>query len=351
MSSLFKQSKIAVFSDLHLGIHGDSAQWHEIAINWAKWVSSELDSRGIHDIMFCGDWHHNRTEISVNTLQVSAEILSIFSKFNLIIIAGNHDVYFKNRTDVNSLSIFKGRTNISIFETVHSFTHNNKVITLAPWNTSIESIPQSDYVFGHLEIDSFPMVPGKLCEDGFKISNVLDKTKFAMSGHFHIRNEKFFDRGKIVYVGNPFQMDFGDSGNDKGIYILNLDNFWFDFIENPVSPKCNRINLSDFTTKGDIDSQDEAKIHNQIVRLRIDKNITQEDLTYLTQYIYNLKPLAFSIDYDYSFNRLLTEDNQKTQIFGVDIPHAIEEFINLLEIDNKTEIIEYTIGLYNKCKQ
>ena len=35
---------------------------------------------------------------------------------------------------------------------------------------------------------------------------------------------------------------------------------------------------------------------------------------------------------------------------GVDIEQAIEEFVNSLEPSNKKAIIEYTLGLYERCK-
>ena len=35
---------------------------------------------------------------------------------------------------------------------------------------------------------------------------------------------------------------------------------------------------------------------------------------------------------------------------GIDVVTAIDEFINLMDIDNKKEVIEYTIDLYRKCR-
>ena len=35
---------------------------------------------------------------------------------------------------------------------------------------------------------------------------------------------------------------------------------------------------------------------------------------------------------------------------GVDINHAIEEFINLLDIENKRDVVNYTQSLYEKVK-
>ena len=107
MMPKINKPKVAIFSDLHLGVHSNSAEWHNYAIEWANWFRDECRKQHIVDILFCGDWHHNRSEISVSTLQVSADILEILSEFNLIAITGNHDIYYKHRTDVNSMSILR----------------------------------------------------------------------------------------------------------------------------------------------------------------------------------------------------------------------------------------------------
>ena len=77
MIPTIKKNKVAIFSDLHLGVHSNSSEWHKYAIEWANWFREECRDKGIKDLIFCGDWHHNRSEISVNTLQVSADILDM----------------------------------------------------------------------------------------------------------------------------------------------------------------------------------------------------------------------------------------------------------------------------------
>ena len=67
--------RVAIFSDLHLGVHSNSSDWHNYAVEWAHWFQEECKLKNIKDLIFCGDWHHNRSEISVNTLQISADIL------------------------------------------------------------------------------------------------------------------------------------------------------------------------------------------------------------------------------------------------------------------------------------
>lgn len=340
--------KVCVISDLHLGVHTNSAVWHEIAINWANWLAGELSRKNIKDIIFCGDWHHNRSEISVNTLQVSADILDILKDFNIIAITGNHDLYYKHRTDVNSLSIYKGRNNITIFDKPYTLEAFDRTITLCPWNTNPADIPKSDIIFGHFEIETFKMNSYKVCEEGIKIKDLLQKASLIISGHFHTRHEKTFGSGTILYCGNPFQMDFGDLDNTKGFYILDLDTLEYEFNENIISPQYKKIHLSELVQLGTIDSSVREIFTNNIVKLKIDKNITQEDIDILTSKLTQLKPLNFSLDYDINFNRIGTERLEK-DLSGIDIPTAIEEFVNLLDIKNKKEVLSYTLDLYNKC--
>ena len=342
------KSRVCVISDLHLGVHSNSAQWHEIAITWAKWLSTELDRHNIKDIIFCGDWHHNRSEISVNTLQTSADILQILDKYNKIMILGNHDIYYKHRIDVNSLSIFKDRKNITIIDDVTTVDLFDRSITFCPWNTSVDSIPKSDIIFGHFEIQTFKMNTYKVCEEGLCVNDLLDRSSLVISGHFHQRHEKEFSKGKILYVGNPFQMDFGDADNMKGFYLLDFDNIEYEFFENTVSPQYRKISLSDLVKHSSIDTTIRSIFANNVVKLKIDKNISQEDLSYLTSKLNLLKPEILTLDYDINYNKISEEPLGK-DLSGIDIPEAITEFINLLEVDNKNDILEYTLELFKRC--
>ena len=342
--------RVAIFSDLHLGVHTNSSEWHNYAVEWANWFKDECKRNNIKDIIFCGDWHHNRSEISVNTLQVSADILDILSEFNVIAITGNHDLYYKHRTDVNSLSIFKKRKNVTILNTFETIEAFDRTITFCPWNTNVKDIPKSDVIFGHFEIETFKMNTYKVCEEGVKVKDLLSKSSLIISGHFHTRHNKKFSKGTILYTGNPFQMDFGDTNNQKGYYILDFDTLEYEFTPNNISPKYNKISLSDLVREGSITSNIINEVCNNIIKLKVDMNISQEDMDILLKKLASLKPEALTVDYDINFNRLIDDTDNKEDLSGIDIPQAIEEFVNLLEIKNKKEIIDYTLGLYEKSK-
>jgi len=344
-----KKAKIAIISDLHLGVHSNSTFWHNIAIEWANWLKVDLNKRNIKDIIFCGDWHHNRSEISVNTLQISANILDILQEFNIFAIPGNHDMYFKHRTDVTSLSIFKNRKNVNIFDSITSVEWFDKTITFCPWNTNVEDIPKCDVIFGHFEIETFKVNSTKICEEGIKVKDLLVKSKLVFSGHFHTRHEKVYSAGTILYVGNPFQMDFGDAGNSKGYHILDLDSMEYDFIENKISPLYEKLTLSELVEEGTINSRIKHIVSNNIVKLKVDKNICQEDMNVLLSKLSLLKPESVTVDYDINFNRILDDSKHKEDMSGIDVSQAITDFINLLDIEEKKDIIDYTLDLYRKC--
>tara|TARA_B110000211_G_scaffold63271_1_gene72448 strand:- start:4832 stop:5896 length:1065 start_codon:yes stop_codon:yes gene_type:complete len=342
--------RVAIISDLHLGVHANSLEWHKNAIEWANWFKAECLSNNIVDIIFCGDWHHNRSEISVSTLQVSADILDILSDFNLIMIIGNHDIYYKYRTDVNSLSVFRNRKNVTILDKYQTVDTFNKKLSFCPWNTAISEIEQSNIIFGHFEIETFKMNAFKVCEEGIKIKDLLKRSDLIISGHFHTRHEKKFGAGTILYVGNPFQMDFGDTENQKGYYILDITTNKYDFVPNNVSSRYKKVNLSELVKEDTITPNIINIISNNLVKLKIDMNISQEDMDILLAVLYKLKPESLTVDYDINYNRLLNDTADVEDLSGIDVEQAIQEFVKVLELANTEDIIKYTLDLYEKSK-
>jgi metallophosphoesterase superfamily enzyme len=112
----FANTKIAVFSDLHVGVHQNSRFWHNIAKDWAVWIIADLKRHGIKDIVFCGDYFHTRDEISVDTLHFGSRLLELFADFNITMITGNHDCYLRDSSDINSLAPYAQWNNINLVD-------------------------------------------------------------------------------------------------------------------------------------------------------------------------------------------------------------------------------------------
>jgi DNA repair exonuclease SbcCD nuclease subunit len=344
------KSKIAIFSDLHLGIHNNSHKWHDIALDWISWFKEELKKENIKDIIFCGDWHHNRSEISVQTLHISSIILDELNDFNIIALNGNHDIYFKYRIDVNSMSIYKGWKNIHIIDELTSIDKFGKIITFCPWNAPVNNIPKSDILFGHFELESFKMNTCFTCIEGIKIKDLINKANLVISGHFHRRQEKQLDETKFLYIGNPFQMEFGDIDDDKGFYILDIETSKYTFIKNTLSPQYKKIPLSELVAHKNIDETIKCQFHNNFVKLLIDRNVSHEHLNIIEQKLNLLHPQFLEIDYNKNYAKNSNAGLESDTLNAIDIPEAIREFINMLDISNKPKVIDFTLKLYQQCQ-
>ena len=351
MKIKFNQRKVCCVSDIHIGVHQNSSMWHDIAIEWAIWLKEQLEEKKITDIIIPGDLFHYRDEIAVNTIHVVTQILNIWADFNIVILVGNHDAYYKDRSDINSLSILSGWRNITVISEPVQCTVFHKKLMFCPWGTTIKQIKPSDIIFGHFEIQSFKFNQHKICEDGMKSSSLLNKSPLVITGHFHLREERKYKNGTVVYLGNPFQMDFGDVYSTKGYHILDIVDMDYTFHENNISPTHQKIKLSNLVKVGKIDDNVRDMFRNNIVKLIIDKNVSPDDMDILLKKFLELDAMSITADYDVNFNKFGLYEDGDCDLSGVDIPVAIEEFVNLLEdVPNKQEITEYTVELYNKCK-
>lgn len=342
-------SRVAIFSDLHLGVHQDSEKWHDIAREWALKFREDLVRNDIKDIIFCGDFFHVRAEVAVNTLHFASDFLDIFKDFNLICLVGNHDAYYKDRSDVNSLAILKNHKNVTIVEQMTEFEAFGKKIVMCPWGVDESRIPKCDLLLGHFEIANFRFNQYKVCEHGASATSLLEKSKFIISGHLHQRQDREYRDGRILYVGNPFQMDFGDVNGIKGHYLLDLSDLSYAFRENVVSPKHHKVKLSDLVDIGSITDEVKEMLSGNFIKLVVDLKVSSEDMDKIIRVYQRYKPRMLTIDYQVTFNQF-GDEFELGDLSGIDIETAIKDFVNMLEIDNKDIIIKQTIDLYQRCQ-
>ena len=321
------KSKVAIFSDLHLGLYGNSEQWHNVALDWADWIVGELTKQKIKDIFFLGDFFHNRSEISVQTIHVASRILQKFENFNIIMIVGNHDAYYKNRSDVHSLGLLNGHKNLTIVDKNLTIEEFDKTLLFVPWNSEVPD-GKFDYIFGHFEIINFKMNNFKICDHGLSAMDfLLSKTCNVYSGHFHLRNSKKYNEGSIHYVGNTFPHDFNDYGNTKGYHILDLEDGKLDFYENTVSPKFNKIFLSK------IKDYKKEEFENNVIKLIVDIAADEKQVEKVQTYISKFKPFQFHTEY----NTVSKSIDDVDEIDSIDLMDSIEEFIDQLKLEENKE--------------
>lgn len=348
MMNISTSNKVAIFSDLHMGVHCHSPLWHKISLNYAKWLAKSLKAKGITDIIFCGDFFHDRDSVAVSTIHAASNFLNELIDFNIMMFPGNHDCFYKQHAEINSLSILEGRKNLTVFHKVQRISiGDNCTATLCPWGTTVEEIDPCDVTFGHFEIQTFKMNTFKMCEHGMSIRQILERSPLIFSGHFHWRDERLFEIGKIIYVGNPFQMDMNDSNNVKGYYIFDGGEKSFEFVENDMSPLLYRFKLS-YICNEEMDLDELYRmVHGNVIQFIIDEHLSSDDLAMLKNKISSFKPLQIDFSEEYSDAQ---RDQEQSAFDGIDAGQAIVEFIELMNYPNKAELQKYAIDLYRKYK-
>ena len=185
-----------------------------------------------------GDFFDRRKYINFNTLsEVRRRFLEKIPKnVHFHIILGNHDTFYKNTNDVNSLKeLFRGYSNITLYDTPSTIEINGLNISLIPWINDSNKVEYYDYIqncsssilMGHFEIMGFEVINGVKHHSGITES-AFNKFEMVLSGHFHIKQS----RKNIHYLGTQYQMNFGDANTLKGFHILNTNTRELEFIEN-----------------------------------------------------------------------------------------------------------------------
>jgi DNA repair exonuclease SbcCD nuclease subunit len=342
----FSSNKIACISDIHLGVHQNSQTWHNIALDFARWFDKELKLRGIKDIIIAGDIFHNRHEIGVNTIHCAYQFFDILKNYNILTITGNHDCYYKDKSDINSISILDGYKNVTVFKELKTVNLNNKVFCFCPWGAPVEEIPPCDVVIGHFEILNFKMNAHKVCDHGIESGSLLDKTKLVITGHFHCRDHRKYTNGKsILYLGSPHELDFGDREQVKGFTILDTDDLSLELIENNVTPKHKKIKISDLLDSKITLENISEELSNNFVSLCVDRNVNEQVLSLMLSKFNQYKPKHVRTDFNIfeSVQLSATELNE----VSIDIDTALHEFVNLLDTPvPKKDILDKCIDLY-----
>lgn len=228
--------KIAILGDIHF------KKCKEIETTYRKsvleFVVSYLSGHGINTIIQLGDFFNDRKSIDVNLYnQVIEDYNYYFASFidKFYCLTGNHDTYFTNTNEVNSIKHLQNC--LENFIAISSICEIPKIGLIVPWlnkenaNEFEQIVEKTDckYCFGHFEINSFNMVKG------FEETNGLSQSLFkkfdkVFSGHFHLTQ----DKNNISYIGSLFQVDRNDLHDIKRFMILDTDTNKIEEVRIPI---------------------------------------------------------------------------------------------------------------------
>ena len=273
--------KIALITDTHFGARNDNLNFNEYFYQFYEGLFFPfLQQNNIKHCIHLGDVLDRRKYISYRIAKDFRE--RFIQPFNhlevqLHMIVGNHDIYFKNTNDVNSLTelLSDKFDNVHIYAEAQEVDFDGFPILLMPWINPQNEIyalgmmddTRADTLLGHLEIDGFQMYAGHESQGG------LSKVEFqrfdtVMSGHFHHKS----DDGQIFYLGCPYEITWSDYNDPKGFHVFDTETRELHRIINPYK-MFNKIYYDD--SNENYEEHDVKQYRNQYVKLIV---VNKKDL-------------------------------------------------------------------------
>ena len=332
--------KAAVFTDIHLGLKGNSKVHNQDCEDFVDWFIKNAKENGCETGIFCGDWNHNRNSLNLTTMDAGIRCLEKLGKAfdNFYMFAGNHDLYYKDKRDVKSTEWAKHIPGIVVVDEILV----NDDVALVPWLVGDEWRKIKDikakYLFGHFELPSFYMnamvqMPdhGELKAEHFK------HQEYVFSGHFHKRQVQ----GAVHYMGNAFPHNYADAWDDKrGMMILDKENnkepHYIDWLD---CPKYRTVKLSQL-----LDEKDTLLKNKMYLRVTLDLPISYEEASFIKE--------TFINEYDCREITLIPSQQDEEIHTDIDIStfESVDEIVTkeITALDTQNYDKKLLLGIYDE---
>ena len=232
--------KVAIITDTHYGGKNDNISFAAYQRRFYENTFFPILRREkIDTILHLGDVFDRRKYSNYNSLHLAKEMFFDPARdYNIHMLVGNHDAYYKNTNDVNSISLTCAEyENITLYESVPEVANiGGADILLIPWiapahyaqSVDVIATAPADVAMGHLEINGNEVMPGLLCDHGLD-RDLFKRYERVFSGHYHGQQ----DDGHIRYLGAPYEITWNDYNTAKGFHIYDTDTREFEFHQNP----------------------------------------------------------------------------------------------------------------------
>jgi len=329
--------KICLLNDTHFGARGDSQLFFDYFMKFFDDVLFPyLKENEIKTILHAGDFMDRRKYVNYNILnQVRTRFVDRIKEENIDFhcIIGNHDVYYRNTNEVNSLrELFFDEFTLYEEPTVVNF--DGLDLALLPWinktnyDTSVEFIKTASapILIGHLELNGYQVLHGIQYQGGNGMDpNLFNRYEQVYSGHFHCRQEK----DNIYYFGTQYQITFADLNDTKGFHVLDTDTRELKFIENPFK-MFHTLSYNDKEGPIDIDSLDVSYLKDTYVKVFVECKKHPYSFDQYMDKLYDVGVSKITVVEDMTDEEMTDEDS-------VDLAQDTVTLINN-EIDSMEEV-------------
>jgi len=334
--------KVAIITDQHFGARNDSPQFLDY---YEKFYNETFFPTLIKEKICCvlilGDTFDRRKYVNFYTLKRAKEMF--FNKLygmniDVHMLAGNHDTYFKNTNEVNSIRLLLDEySNINVISHPCTLQIGYHKICMLPWicadnyEDSMATIKDTDasICMGHLEISGFAMHRGMQSQEGLDRA-VFRKFSATFSGHYHHKSSI----DGIHYLGNPYELTWQDYNDPRGFHIFDLADGNLTFVQNP-NVMFHRIVYDDKAeTIKEIDGKDLKPYANTYVKVVVVNKTNPYLFDKFMNNLYNANPADITIAEDFTELGDITDDDVDQAEDTITILNKYVDGITEENIDN-----------------
>ena len=231
--------RVAIITDTHYGARKGSKHLHDhFELFYKNVFFPALEEHGVEAVIHMGDAFDSRKSIDYQSLEWSKRVVfDPLKKYDVHMIVGNHDTYYKNTNEVNSPELLlQTYPNIKTYSKPTEVNVGGLDILFLPWinqgneELSLNIIKKTSCrcAMGHLELQGFRVNRQIIMEHGLE-SKLFEKFERVYSGHYHTRSND----GKVFYLGNPYEMYWTDVNDTRGFHIFDTETLTHTPINNP----------------------------------------------------------------------------------------------------------------------
>lgn len=361
--------KVAILNDLHFGANGAK----DIYLNELNYFLDSVffnNIKNIDAIVIAGDTLDDRRSLNI---RIVSAVNTLFKRLNdlnipIYIILGNHDIYYKNATSVNSITSLLSHglyTNIKIVgDDIEIF--NN--MYMVPWicnenreliESKLKDVNKNDNIIaiGHFNIIGFEYQAGIKSDSGYS-RNFFKNFKMVLSGHYHKKSKQ----ENVLYMGTQYQFKWSDYGEIKGFHILDTETYNIKFIKNS-----RELYYKIFMADGKIKKTDPikwlkdnyAELSNKFIKLYItgkySSKVVEEFIATLNNV--GIETYEFTVvdNLDAIASELNLMEKEIQELNNVSTLSMFLETANNLELDDsdlsKVDLKNTILGIYNQAME
>lgn len=229
--------KIILFSDLHAYRHLGYDMFVDTAVQFLNYVAEYAIKNKINTMFFLGDCFQIKTKVdSMDFIRVREVFKAWKDKFDLYFLIGNHDMPVQDSTTGSIMFAFDEYAHVvsdytyrDIDNTRFHFVSYRKSDTMPKFTKKKET---RNVLMMHQDVRGFKMNSFHTSDIGINMKS-LDKFDITFSGHYHFHQKK----SNIIYVGAPFQTNFGERDTKKGFVVLDTRTLEWKFKQYRDAPR------------------------------------------------------------------------------------------------------------------